>query len=130
MQPLSDSSNALNILPRHLFQTTETKEMYCCTTFVKATFFIPIKLLSTTYNILRHVSTCMNKVVKRSQLFPLKKCCMLYCEKSSLFDQGLTHPTHCNPPPLSLHLLTKPTQLKNILPPPPYQIGLKGQLSE
>ena len=103
MQHLSDSmlhivaccwvfawSNAPNILPRHLFQTMETEEMYCCTTFVKATFLILIKLLSTTYNILRHVSICMNKVVKRSQLFPLDKRCMLYCEKSSSFDRGLT----------------------------------------
>ena len=37
----------------------------------------------------RHVSTCINKVVKRSQLFLLDKCCMLYWEKSSPFDQGL-----------------------------------------
>ena len=87
-------SNALNILPRHLFQTRrelqKTKEMYCYTTFVDATFLIPIKLPSTTCNMLRHVSTCVNKVVKRSRLFPLDKCCMLYREKSSSFDQGLT----------------------------------------
>ena len=63
--------------------------MYCCTTFFDATFLIPIKLPSTTYNMLRHVSTCINKMVKRSRLFPLDKCCMLYCEKSSSFDQGL-----------------------------------------
>ena len=78
--------------------------MYCCTTFVEATFFIRIKLLSTAYNILRHVLTRMNKVIKRSRLFPLGKCCMLYYEKSSSFDWDLTRPTHCNAPP----------------PPPPY----------
>ena len=68
-------------------------------------------------NILRHVSTCMNKAVKRSRLFPLEKCWMLYCEKSRSFDLGLTHPTHCNnpPPPPPPHK-THPTH------PTPYSI--------
>ena len=41
----------------------------------------------TSFNNMQHIATCINKVVKRSRLFPHDKCCMLYCEKSSSFDQ-------------------------------------------
>ena len=75
----------------------------------RSNIFYPDQTSSTTYNMLGHV----NKVIKRSRLFSLDKCCMLYCGKSSSFDGGLTHPTHCNPSPLPL--LTKPTQLTLIL---------------
>ena len=75
--------------PPNYERTTETKEMYCYTTFVDAALWTLFKLSSITYNMLRHVSTCMNNLVKRTQLVPLDKCCMLYSEKSSSFDQGL-----------------------------------------
>ena len=79
-------SNAPNILPRHLLQTRrELQKQKKC---IVANILIPIKLPSTTYNMLRPASVCINKVVKRSRLFPLDKCCMLHCEKSSSFDQG------------------------------------------